>query len=497
MNFETVIRLLEKHFGPVKRTLTLGNESEEEEGTYYYYTLWNEEQIHEILSLLSLHKSVAGKGELPELSQTLPVDVNAKEETSECARVHKIDEHWVVSFYTITGVKYHCTENGGVAASLQLSRSPAVELSNFAQEDAFFGYWRKINTRKKAACLNREGFSYWMNKALWNNLRFRKFTVDFFLEVGEAEKKYILKDVARSIEQCGFFLPDVSYPTLLQHRTPAELIHSFMTEPLNVRVDFNKKEINAAFIMLSLAPKIDGRDLQALFHGVPGDLTNLVNLKVFFEGPDPVRLLRNHYLKTLGRGPGDRLTETYIDDYIQMSGEVGNPLRFGISRAGLIRAHDELAAQLEKKGHTDDFRKPLVVVPSRFDRLENDIKGVDTGGEFERILTTERLFDEGFYQHNCVYSRRALIRKDRKSVFHWSHKDRSYTVQFAVNSKKIYYVDEIRARFNNSITGEDFTDLKATLKGISLVPDSILEEYPMADGQLALDFGGVGEALPF
>lgn len=496
MNLNTIEKLLEKHFGPVKRTLTLGDESGAEEGTYYY-TLWNEAQIREILSLLSLHKSAADRGGLPELSQTLPVDVNAKEETSECVSVHKMDEHWVVSFYTIVGVKYHSTENGGVAATLQLSRSPAVELSNYEQEDAFFGYWRKIHTRKRAACLNRDGFTYWMNKALWNNLRFREFTVDFFLEAGETEKKYILKDVARSIGQCGFFLPEVSYPTLLRYRTPAELIHSFMTEPIDIRVDFNKIEINAAYIMLSLASKIDGRDLQSLFHGAPGDLTDLVNLKVFFEGPDPVKLLRNHYLKTLRRGPGDRLTETYIDDYMQMSGEIGEPLRFGISRAGLIRAHDDLAAQQEKKGHREDFHKPLVVDPSRFDELEKDIKGVDTGGEFERIRTTERLFDEGFYQHNCVYSRRDLIRKDRKSVFHWSHKDRSYTVQFAVNSKNAYYVDEIRARFNNSITGEDFTDLKAALKGIALVPDSILAEYPRADGQLALDFDGNDEVLPF
>ena len=65
------------------------------------------------------------------MPQTLPVDVNAKEETSECVSAYIMDEHGVASFHTIIGVNYHSMINGGVVASLQLSRSPAIEPSNY------------------------------------------------------------------------------------------------------------------------------------------------------------------------------------------------------------------------------------------------------------------------------------------------------------------------------------------------------------------------------
>lgn len=495
MYSDLVKRLLEKHFGSPKKSLTLGT-TEEAEDSIYYYTLEKEKEITAIRDLLSKQNQFSDIEKFPELKQAIPGDSDETAEIPQCVHFKEMDGHWYADFFTVTGISYHRTYGNRVAATLILSRFPVVYLSDRAADSDFYGFWTKIPTKKPAPYLARDGLSYWINKALWTNPRFRDFASDFFFEVGEAEKKYILKDVSRTIKNCGCFIPDISYPNLLKHRTPSELIHSFLDTSIDLNVGFNKIDINVGYAMIKIADGIDRRDWKILTGFGPKEISEAITLKIFYDGFSAGEFVRSYYEKKFSKYYYYSEIQMYAKDYVEMSLELGEPMRLCYDEEGLIHAHDELSVKTRMKVNEKEFKLALVSVPSKFDELEKSIKNTGSG-EFERIRTTERLFIEGETQHNCVFSRRKLIRKDRVAVFHWDHNGKSYTIQFAVGKQGKYYVDEIRARFNITVTERDLLDLQTILKGICDVSDLILLEIPRPDGYLDPldtlqfdDFGG-------
>ncbi len=476
---DLVKRLLEKHFGPPKKTLAIGN-TEEVGNSIYYYTLEKEKEITAIRDLLAKQSQIAEIEKFPELKQAIPGDSNGLFDIPQCVHYKEENGHWYADFFTVTGISYHRTYGNRVAASLILRHFPIVSLSDRKADLDFYGFWAKGRTRKKAPYLTRDGLSYWMNKALRTNRKFRDFAADFFYEVGKAEKKYILKDVARSIKDCGFFIPDISYPNLIKYRTPSALIRSFLDPNVKLNVAFNKVDINVAYAMVKLADSIDRRDWNILTGFGPKDISDAVTLNMFYEGFSVGEFVRSYYVNKLSEYYYNSRIYTCAQDYVEMSLQLGEPMRLCYDEEGLICAHDELSDRTKEKVNEIEFELPLVTEPSRFDELEKKIE--DTGAEgFERIRTTERLFFESETQHNCVFSRRQLIREDQAAVFHWSHNGNSYTIQFSIDQQGNYCVDEIYARYNVAVTKQDLQDLQAILEGICYVSNLILLEVQIRD----------------
>lgn len=172
-----VKELLKKHFGESRSSLAIGDDSEPE-GRIYFYSLDKEKEIAAIRDLLGMRHLVDGIDKLPELKQSIPDKGDDDIERPQCVCFREGDGHWSAYFHWITGVHYHRTYGNKVAATLQIDEQPFVMLSDC--DDEFFGFWRKIRTRKRVPYNNREGLSYWMNKALKTNERFRSFAVDYF-----------------------------------------------------------------------------------------------------------------------------------------------------------------------------------------------------------------------------------------------------------------------------------------------------------------------------
>lgn len=491
--------LLKKHFGEPRSSLTIGD-AEESDDKMYFYSLKKEKEITAIRDLLGMKQLVDGIEKLPELRQSIPDKGEDGLEVPQCVSFRESEGNWCAYFHKITGVHYHRTYGNKVAATLQIDDYPFVMLSD--RDDEFYGFWRKMRTRKRMPYNDRDGLSYWMNKALKTNERFRAFTVDFFFSVAEAEHLYILKDVARTISNCGCFLPPVSFQNLLTFRTPAELIHSLQGEHTDLNVDFNKVDINIGYVMSMLAPDVDKRDWKLISKFDAEKVSNAISLKLFYDGFTSEEFVRWYYRKKLEGDDFESELKMYAEDYVSMCLEAGEKFRLCYSLDALIRAHDELSIKNRMKANKEEFEKPLVAVPSKFDDLEIAIK--NTGStEFERICTTERLFREGEYQHNCVFSRRGLVRRDRASIYRWDHDGRNYTIQFARDKRGRYSVDEIRARFNHSITEEHLRYLKQLISRFCYVNVGVVSElsqrehierpYPrwqevdFEDGQLAFD----------
>ncbi len=464
---DLVKKLLKKHFGEPRSSLTIGNNTEPI-GTFYYYSLDKESEIASLRDLLGMKHLVEGIDMIPELKQSIPDKDDEDTETPQCVCFKERDGHWTAFFHRITGVCYHRTNGNTVAATLIIDEQPFVILYDY--DDDFYGFWRKTRTRKHVPYNSRDGFSYWMNKTLKTNDRFKCFAVDFFFAVAEAEHLYILRDVGRTIANCGCFLPPVSYQKLLSFRTPAELVRSFQKEPTDLNADFNKFDVNVGYIMVMLAPNVEKKDWKLISKFDSKIVSDAISLKLFYDGFSAEEFVRWYYRKALDGQDCANEIKMYVEDYVELCIEAEEKFRLSYDLSALIRAHNELSFRNRMMSNKEELNKPLVTLPSKFDNLETAIK--NTGStEFERICTTERLFKEGEYQHNCVFSRRGLVRRDRASIYHWNHDGTSYTIQFTRDKRGRYTVDEIKARFNYSITKEHLRDLKQLLSGFCSVGD--------------------------
>ncbi len=68
--------------------------------------------------------------------------------------------------------------------------------------------------------------------------------------------------------------------------------------------------------------------------------------------------------------------------------------------------------------------------------------------EFEWINTTDRLYEEGEKQHNCVFSYRSRIVDDECAVYHWETEGREYTIEFTVSSRGVFRVKQMMQKYN-------------------------------------------------
>lgn len=392
--------LLKKHFGEPRSSLTIGD-AEESDDKMYFYSLKKEKEITAIRDLLGMKQLVDGIEKLPELRQTIPDKGEDGLEIPQCVSFRESDGNWCAYFHKITGVHYHRTYGNKVAATLQNDDYPFVMLSD--RDDEFYGSWRKMRTRKRMPYKDRDGLSYWMNKALRTNERFRAFTVDFFFSVAEAEHLYILKDVARTISNCGCFLPPFSFQNLLTFRTPAEMIHSLQKEHTDLNIDFNKVDINVGYVMS--APEVDKRDWKLISKFDAEKASNAISLNLFYDGFSAEEFVKWYYRKKLEGDDFESELKMYAEDYVSTCLEAGEKFRLCYSLDALIKAHDELSIKnmlllitaVKNNIPQEELPETIYIISDmEFDRGVNRDRTV-----FEDAK--EKYEDYGYHLPNVVY----------------------------------------------------------------------------------------------
>ncbi|MBQ3356887.1 MAG: PcfJ domain-containing protein [Oscillospiraceae bacterium] len=495
-----ILELLEKHFGAPKCSAIIGFDGEAGNAKYYY-SFDGEKTIGAICKLLNRKELRKEADKIPPLMQSVPEA--GEGEKPICVVCNTTDnDGWLLKFYYFAGVRYVQDEEGVFKATLQTDNFPFASLTSGDPE--FFGFWKKYRSRRRNRNGERDGFSYWTNKALKTNEGFRGFSVDLFYAVAEAERQYILKDVARAIESCGCFLPPVSYQKLLEFHTPAALVNSFRSPQIDLNVDFNKVDLNVGYVMVTLAPSIERMDWKLIAKLDAKTISGALSLNTFYDGFTAENFVPRYYAKKLEGTTPEYEIKMYADDYVSMCSETHELLRLSYSLQALINAHDEMAARTRMRINEKEFEKPLVKTPSKFDALEASIRQTGTT-ELERITTTKRLFDESEYQHNCVFSRRDAVRKDSASIYHWAHEGESYTIQFGAKKKGTFYVREIKARFNRRISVEHLGALAELIDGFCAIDaDLARDELPQVPiGPLPHEFPAFAlldlddEELPF
>lgn len=439
----------------------------------YYYTLDKdyEKEIFLFRNVLESQLSKKSIGCLNELMQFFPGD---KWELPQCACYTETKGSWRLTFHYIKGVRYHRTFGKHIAATLILQNIPIIYLSEYSK-DAFFGYWDATfynqDRHRGEPQTVTEGINYRINRNLFRNIQFRSFTSSFFFMIANAEKKYILKDIGRTIKDWGYYLPSISLKSTLNCHTPSEVMSLVASEFNLLNINFNKSDMNVGYVIRKVSSFISEQDYPVLLKLTPEIVRNCISLKNLFDGLNSTesikQFLTNYY--RYERGFSEDEIYGFIGDYIHMSIECNAPIRLSSSSNKLKEAHDKLAELIREKEYLAAEQNVLLVAtPSKFDDLEKTFNDLFANA-FQRMHTSEQLLKEGEFQHNCVFSRRDLIRKDRVAIFHWNFENASHTIQFAIDRWGKYYIDEIKARYNQEPSWSAMTKLREMMAAVNFV----------------------------
>lgn len=465
MYSDEIKRILQATYGVNASTLDVGS-SAERGSKLYFYTLDGEftDEIASVRDALNRQLSKNTIGRLIELTQFLPGN---KWDLPQCARLAENNGRWTLTFHFVKGVRYHRSFGNHIASTLILQNTPVITLSS-EKKDTFYGYWDKTvcvrSGQDAVEQVTTDGMNYRINRNLLSNSQFRAFTAAFFSAAAETEKMYILKDIGRTIKKCGCFLPSIPFSSVIQSHTPKEIIDASVPEPGVLNLNYNKIDLNTGYAIASLAPAVSRRDRPALI-GISMDLfAKCFTLKNAFDGFNSFEsvgsFIVNYYRHV--RGFSEKELDDYVKDYVAMCLDTNTPVKLRCSLKKLIEAHDELSRAVRKNRLEAAGSESLVMTPSRFDNLEKSLSFLYPN-ELQRIITSEQLLAEGETQHNCVYSRKALIQSDRAAIFHWSFENAGHTVQFSADRRGRYYLDEVKARFNAECSQSAITRLREML----------------------------------
>ena len=447
MSGEDVRRILQNLYDVSASTLDWGP-SPNAEYTTYFYTLDRRytDEIETVRTDLEKQLSKESAGRAYEIKKRWP---KKKRYLPQCASLDETLEGWTLTFHYITGVRYHRSYGKHVTATLLITNTPFITLSS-EKNESFYGYWDSTDyyrAGRKAGQPVSNGMNYRINRNLACNEQFRKFTVEFFFAEADMVNTHILKDIGRVIRDYGFFLPSISFSDVVCSHTPQELIRNSVPLPEKLNMNFNRTDLNKAWVIVSLFHIINENDRDTLLNITPDIIVKCLSIKGIFSGftgnKSIEEFIVNYYMHVRG------ITETYeegVQHYVHMCLIARKTIRLTYSFEELMKSLFHLLA-----AHTTLGDAVLTASPSKFDKLEKSLDMI-CPNEFRRIHTTGQLVEEHLSQHNCVLFRIDLIENDEAAVFHWSFEKESCTVQFSVDCGGNYCVDEIKARFNTDIS---------------------------------------------
>lgn len=469
---EQIKQILKSTYEVSAHTLDIGSSAVRGEKLYFYsLDKACESEINTIKKMLDSQFSSKGTDSMSELRQLFPGD---RWHLPQCACYTESEGFWYLTFHSVKGVRYHKTYGKHIAATLMIQDIPIVKLSE-ESNDTLFGYWDETfyNRNRNGGEVQAvtKGLNYRVNRNLLHNTRFRTFTSEFFLAVAETERKYILKDIARTVREWGYYLPSISPEDTFACHTPAEVSALVVPNADRLSINFNRVDMNVGYVIKMLSPFIDKRDWPELVKLTPELTRKCISSKNLFDGMNSSEsmeeFLVNYY--RFSRAFSEKDISGFVGDYIHMSIECNTPIRLSSSSNKLKEVHDKLAELIREKEYLAAEQNVLLVTtPSKFDNLEKAFNDLFPNA-LQRMHTSEQLMKEGEFQHNCVFSRRDLIRKDRVAIFHWNFENASHTIQFAIDRWGKYYIDEIKARYNQECSWSAMTKLREMMAAVNFV----------------------------
>ena len=487
LSAEQIESLLIKNYGNGKQSLIIGKEDDTIDRNIrkpiYFYDRSIEKEILDMVDILNVGYSKVGPNNFIEFNIDLIKKYKKRDYIPQCACL-KIegDYGWQLEIKRINKIRIHRTYNKKIIASLLLNDFTFIVQLNSKEKNTMYGYWgRPKYYFYRAKRQETDGISYWFNKNMLYNNCFRNFSVDLFNLVADKEKKYILKDVARSIRDYGFMLVPISYKLLSQLHKPSDINNLFNLDVDKLPINYNRLNINTGYIITKLSKYVDKDDVSILYNIDESKIVKMINLSALYDGMIKTDSIKNFFVKYYidyynYYNEQNRYAIGIIEDYVNMSLELNVPLKLKCSYKKMIQLHDELSIQHRKKGFSNLKVIKLVPDNSRFNILEKELLNLDYG-IFRRIHYNYELFDEGTTQHNCVFTRKKYIYNDEVSIFHWDYLDNNFTIQFHCDYDGNYRIDEIRGKYNAECPYSIMDDLSGKISIINSNHKDELKKY--------------------
>ena len=459
--------LLENIYGKCRRSLVIDKDDDNSGYMYFYdYEIYND--MINMVNVLRKGYAEIGIDKFREITHDVYNKCKDKKACPQCACFYSLEDgKWYIEFRKIMKIRYHRTRGKKITATLVLDKNFTVKLTS-EEKEWMYSYFGRPHYVCAKHVQETDGINYFINKNMFYNPQFREFSSKFFELIGNIENKYILKDVGRSIKNCGFFLVPVNYSELIQCYKPSDLINSYLNENDNVKLNFNKYDLNLSYIILKLKNYIDNKSIKLLCDIHLEKLKMLINLAALYDGfaseSSVAYFIKAYYYDYYKNGGHKWL----INDFVNLSIEMHEKISLNLSVQQMLKKHDLLAISQRSGKFSGNNNIELVKEDSKFNDLEKEMLDIKIG-TFKRIHSLLDLYNEGNNQHNCVFPRKDRIKNDDISIFHWDYNDKSYTVQFSYESfHRAYILDEIRARFNEECSDENLKLLSDILWGVNV-----------------------------
>lgn len=445
--------LLADVFGDAHPSLALG-ETRGRKGNSFFYQFPNREAITGLLE--HLQKTYPVNADFPLNGLVHPLYNSRTKNTQKAVYVQfsEHEDHISICFYPLEGVRLHRSYGKRIVASIYSGKDSLLEL--LVDDD-----W-VIWTRSKAGDKKLQ-FNWWLNKCLRDNETIRTIIIALLQKLGEQTP--IFRDVARTIENDGFFFPLLDYDAIAQCHTPTELLEK--TGVPKLEVNYNKLDINIGYYLSCLEGQFDENNGIQLRDYPKERLLAFIQPKDLYEGPSAERFLTSHYCFDAEPFEPWRLRQEVVD-YLQMCIDQDVKPQILPSYDAFVRKHDEMTGGYKKNRMDLEIKKPLVVEHSQFEPVDTAFRGYGMEN-YEWITTGDRLYEEGERQHNCVFTYRASIRKDLCAIFHLDRSGESYTIRIDKDRKGRFFVAEMRRRFNRPYKEEDFAYVNEYLYRVNQV----------------------------
>lgn len=310
-----------------------------------------------------------------------------------------------------------------------------------------------------------------------NNKLLEMFFTDIFAFL--TKDHYFMKDVLSDCRD-RTYIP-TAFNELYHYHNKAEFLHANYKLSNELKADWNKMNINTAYLMIKAYPYVEKGDSQQILLN-----TKDKNGKMLLAMPQRYMsakdkalawleiILRNRIMETdLFECPQTNLSKKekfeeykiYAKDYISITAQNKEKVQLTIKSFAELKNKHDAAENTNLYKSTGPVKVPK---NSRFAALRKILPE-----EFEWIKTRKRLISEAVMQHHCVWSYAPDITADKSAIY--SYVDRSgmmdkdgiskrYTIEFKINKNGKYYVAQTQGWYNKVNTSQMKTFINKILQ---------------------------------
>ena len=372
--------------------------------------------------------------------------------------VVKVSEHETpnsyyvsITFYGITGLVVKKVYGKHEA---KLNYNPKHLLSIYINCRTGDLYGKGVNNSERLYPLS---FSTYVNKLLLHSQAFRDIFKRLLLLCSNGQ--HIIKDIVRTIDEEGYVAMPITIFDIKKHRTKNELVRSFTG--VDLPINFNKRGLNHGYLFAELSKDIPPEQVGYMIQidkTLASNIMRDIYKEVYPLDSFTSEFIERYYIEKLGMH-NTRENRMLIYDYIRLAKDHDMPISIEFKTVNrLIREHDRLARLYREREISAEASQPLITDNTAFVQLRQILPE-----EFEWITTTQRLFEEGERQQNCVFSYRDRIRRDQSTIYHWSNNGRDYTIEFGLSFDGRYTIEQMLQAGNASADPVDVDYVKRCL----------------------------------